>query len=129
MAVKFHIIGRRNPSDPDAPEKYYPSIRSDRRITTNDLAEDIADGGSLTPPDVKGAVDALKRKIKKNLINGDLVDLDELGSISLRIKTTGSDTPEEVSAKNIKSVLVRFIPGKEFKRELQQIEFVLDGEE
>jgi hypothetical protein len=41
----------------------------------------------------------------------------------LQVQSEGSDTPEEVSASNIKGAFARFNPGKRFKQVLRNITF------
>jgi hypothetical protein len=45
----------------------------------------------------------------------------------MSIRSEGSDPQEEVKANNIKRVLPRFTPGKEFKQVLSNTEFVKNG--
>jgi hypothetical protein len=47
--------------------------------------------------------------------------------LPLRAKSQGSATPEEVKAGNVKRVLPRFTPGKEFRQVLNNTEFVKNG--
>jgi len=39
MTVKFNIVERGNPSNREAPKKYYPSVQSSGRVTTRDVVE------------------------------------------------------------------------------------------
>ncbi|MFZ5820302.1 MAG: DNA-binding protein, partial [Chloroflexota bacterium] len=43
MSVKYNVVERGNPSNPDAPKKYYPSITSSGRKTLRQLADRVAD--------------------------------------------------------------------------------------
>jgi hypothetical protein len=59
MSVKFNIVERGNPSNPQAPKKFYPSIQSSGRMTLRELAKgnivelgDSAVSGSEPKPKV-----------------------------------------------------------------------------
>ena len=63
----------------------------------------------------------------RQISNGNIVELDEFGSFRLRVQSQGSATPEEVKAGNVKRILPRFSPGKEFGQVLNNTEFVKNG--
>ena len=56
MPVKFNIVERANPSNREAPKKYYPSIQSSGRVTTREMAEMAADRSTLTTADMMAAI-------------------------------------------------------------------------
>ncbi len=123
MTVPFHAVARRNPRDPEAPPKYYPQVKSRDKTTLRQLAERIADISTVSSVDTMAVLEALLKVIPQELADGNLVQLGELGSFSLRTRTTGSETAEEVTAHNIINTLPGFRPGKLFKDELDQITF------
>ncbi len=124
MSVAYRIITRRDPSDPEAPETYHPSVRSSGRVTIRDLAETLAVISTVSSADTYAVLEALVSIIPKELAKGNLVELGDLGSFSIRIRTTGAETQSGVSSDSITNVLPRFYPGKRFKQVLEQIEFV-----
>jgi len=124
MAVSYSIISRRNPRDPDAPDTFHPSVKSTGRLTLHQLAEAIADISTVSSADTYAVLESLISLIPKELAKGNVVELGDLGSFFVRIKTHGSETDSEASAKNIEKVLPRFYPGQRFKDVLSQIKFV-----
>ncbi|MEJ2750851.1 MAG: DNA-binding protein, partial [Anaerolineae bacterium] len=66
--------------------------------------------------------------LPRTIAAGKIVQLGNFGSFWLRVKSEGSDTPEEVSSQNIINVLPLFMPGKEFKKILKNTEFVKQSE-
>lgn len=52
--------------------------------------------------------------LKEVLMNGDKVNLGDLGSFYLTLNCDGADSYKEFTANNIKSVNIRFTPGPEF---------------
>ena len=123
MPAKYNVIARGNPRDSDAPKKYYPSYVSSGRKTTRDLSEQIAMISTVSSIDMLAAIESLLKTIPNELAAGNIIDLGEFGSFSLRIKSEGSETPEEVTAKNISNVLIQFRPGKAFKQVINDTEF------
>ena len=127
MTAKYNVVARKNPRDPEAPPKYYPSFVTSGRITLRQLGEQIASMSTVSTIDTLAVLEALLKVLPEHLIDGDIVQLGDFGSFQLRIKSTGSDTPEEVNATNITNVLPLFRPGKAFKQVLRNTEFTKAG--
>ena len=123
MSVKFNIVERGNPSNPEAPRKFYPSIQSSGRLTLRELAEQASQMSTLTTTDIVAALESFLTIVPKELAKGNIVELGDFGSFWLKTNTEGAETAEEVRADQINTVLPRFNPGKQFKRTLDNIEF------
>jgi len=123
MSVKFNVVARKNPFQPASPPKYYPSIISSNRVTTRDIAHQIAEISTVSPPDIMAAIEGLLLVLPTNLANGSIVDLGDFGSFWLRTRSEGANSEADVSAQNITTVQIQFRPGKEFKRALSTIQF------
>ena len=123
MAVKYTVVARGKPADPSAPKKYYPVIKSTGRVKARDLAQRAAEMSTLSPVDLAAALEAFLTIIPQELAQGNIVDLGDFGSFSVRISSTGADTADTVSAHHITRTSAAFRPGKEFKKYLADIEF------
>lgn len=123
MAAKYNVISRRNPNDPQAPHKYYPSFVSSGRVTQRQYVDEMAKHSTLTTVDLMAVLEGFLKSIPIEIAQGNIVDLGDFGSFKLRIKSTGSETEEDVTESNIENVLVQFRPGKEFKKVLKTVEF------
>ena len=123
MSVKFNIVERGNPSNREAPKKFYPSIQSSGRVSTREMAEMAAQRSTLSTMDMMAAIESFMAIIPEQLTKGNIVELGEFGSFWLRTTADGAETVEEVRANQVTSILPRFIPGKQFKRTLDGIEF------
>jgi predicted histone-like DNA-binding protein len=123
MPIQFIVVERGNPARPDAPKKYYPSIRARGRMTLRQLAEKAADMSTLTTVDVLAVIESLLAIIPQELENGRIVDLGDFGNFWLRSTSEGSTKPEQVRGDKITSLIPRFMPGKRFKQALDQARF------
>ena len=123
MTVKYNVVERGNPADTEAPKKYYPSIVSSGKRSQREVAVRAAESSALTPADMAAAIENFLAIIGDELARGNIVQLGEFGSFWLRVETSGSETPEAVSASNIKNVRARFTPGKTFQETLDRITF------
>lgn len=124
MTVKFNIVERGNPSNREAPKKFYPSIQSTGRVTTREMVEMAAQRSTMSSIDMMAAIETFLAIIPEQLAKGNIVELGEFGSFWLKTTSEGAETAEDVRASQITSIMPRFMPGKLFKRILDGIEYV-----
>lgn len=123
MSVKYNVVERANPSNREAPKKFYPSIESSGRVITREVAEMAAQRSTLSTMDMMAAIESFLEIIPEQLAKGNIVELGDFGSFWLKSNSEGADTAEEVRATQINTLLPRFMPGKEFKKVLDAVEF------
>ncbi len=123
MSAKYTVVSKVNPQDRLAPKKYYPSVKSTGKATVRDMADQVGRISTVSSIDLVAMIEAFLIVIPLQLAEGKIVDLGDFGSFRLRIRSEGSDTAEEVTARNITNVLVSFYPGKHFKEVLDHITF------
>ncbi|MBI3176282.1 MAG: HU family DNA-binding protein [Chloroflexi bacterium] len=123
MTVKYNVVERGNPSNLAAPKKFYPSIASSGRKTLRQMAGRISQISTVSSADTMAVLEALLTTIPEELAAGNIVELGDFGNFWLKSNSEGVDTAEAVRADQINTVLPRFIPGKEFKKVLDAIEF------
>ena len=124
MSVTYNIVQRPNPRAPQAPKKFYPSILSSGRVTMRDLAVMAAQRSTISTMDVMAVIEGFLAIIPEQLAKGNIVELGDFGRYRLTAGAAGVETEEEVSIAQIKGLMARFRPGKQFKKELKGIEFV-----
>ena len=123
MRVPFTAVGKTSPTQPLAPMKYYPRAIQSRVIDLEELSQQIATSTTLTETDCQAVIYSLVNAVSKELEQGSIVRLGHLGTFQVSVKGTGSDTPEEVTAKNIKSASIVYRPGSRFKKMLGNLKF------
>jgi predicted histone-like DNA-binding protein len=123
MPAEFVVVSRKDPLDLELPPRYYPRAKSSGTVGIRELAEEIAGFSSLSTVDVMAALEGLLQVIPRHINNGKLVRLGDLGTFRLTFKGKGADSPEAVTAQNIKSTRLIFRPGKEFRKALKAIQY------
>ena len=123
MSVKYNVVERANPSNREAPKKFYPSIVSSGRLTLRQLAKEISNISTISSADTMAVLEALLTVIPAELAKGNIVELGDFGNFWLKSSGEGSDSADAVRATQIGGVLPRFNPGKEFKKVLDGIEY------
>jgi len=123
MTVKYTVVARGNPQNPDAPKKYYAVAKSTGETTLPKLAERMAEISTLSSIDLTAALEALLTVIPRELAAGNIVRLGDFGSFSLRVRSEGSETEDGVTSRNITKRIIAFRPGKRFTKVVNDIEF------
>lgn len=123
MAILVKPIQRRNPQDDKAPKKWYVTQVTATQVDETQVAMDLSEETTLNPSEAMMAIRQLRKVLLRHLLSGESVKLGNWGSFSITVTSTGSDTKEEVSARNIKSINLNFQPDAEFKADLQKASF------
>lgn len=121
--MKYRLIQKANPLEPDSQRKWYASPVKAGTINNYQLSKGIAAKSSMTRGAVMNVIENMVDEIPKYLIEGYSVNLNNLGTLRLSLSSSGVINPEEFTGDNIKNMRVVFTPSPEFKKILQKIEF------
>jgi predicted histone-like DNA-binding protein len=124
MSIFFNKVERGNPANQSAPRKWYAVLRALRLVKEKEVSALIADETTLNPKEVEMAMDQFKKVLQRELLAGNTVQLGDWGSFRLTCNSAPADTKDGVTAHSIKSVSLRFTPGKALKEALQNATFV-----
>lgn len=83
MAIKFNIHEMGNPSDQDAPKKFYARAVHSGEVTLDELSADISNSSSINESDVYAVLRSLAREIPRQIALGNIVRIEPLGSFYL----------------------------------------------
>lgn len=122
MAVKFKVQEKANPQNRDEKKYYVQPIRVGT-IRRNELEDEIVALTSLSRGDVRNVLVTSSELIGKYITLGYSVTLEDVGTLSLRVNSEGSDTPEEVNAANVKSTSVGFRAATSLRDGIEKIKF------
>ena len=116
MSVRYVPTLLGNPLDPAAPKKFYLIEKSVEYINRDYLIRDMVRNTSLTQMEAATGIDYLFNSIPRLLELGFTVQLGELGYFKVSIRSKGSDVIEDATPDKIKSMHLRFIPGAEMRK-------------
>ena len=112
MAVKYVLIEKGNPQNPEAPKKWYANAKSAGELTFRKLSKEIAEGSTtVSDTDVLAVLNDLTKILKRHLENGEIVRFGDFGSFQISISSGGAEIPEKFHVSLIKSSKVVFRPG------------------
>ena len=123
MSIKFKTIARKNPRDLEAAPLFYASSIISRKIDLDELSQAIAQSSTVARADIYAVLIALIEEITKNLSNGNLVQLGKLGSLSLNLRSEGSESEEDCTSAAIKGAKVIYRPGAEIKTMMKTLKY------
>lgn len=122
MAVKFKVQEKANPQNRDEKKYYVQPIRVGT-IKRAQLEKEIVDLTSLSKADVRGVLVTLSELVGKYITLGYNVSIEDVGTLSLRINSEGSDKPEEVTAANVKKTSVGFRAATSLREGIEKVKF------
>ena len=94
--------------------------------TLEKFAKHIADhNGVYSRGTVKGVISDMCECLVEQLLNGNKIQLGELGTFGISISSVGADSLDKFTSKNIKAVNILFAPGVDFENLIGRAEFNL----
>lgn len=110
--IKYNVIPRKDPLTKEI--KYYASKVSAPRILTEELFSYMAQNSQIPRAQVPIALNAILKSIQTLCLNGHSIQIPQLGSFRAIIKGKGYENKQDFTAKDIKSVYIRFRPAAFF---------------
>ena len=89
MAILVKPVQRVNPSDEDAPKKWYVTQVTTAQVDETQVAMDLADETTLNPSEAMMAIRQLRKILLRRLLGGESVKLGNWGSFSVPLSSTG----------------------------------------
>ena len=116
----------KNPTVENAVEKAYAKNQVSEIWPLEKFAKHIADhNGVYSRGTVKGVISDMCECLVEQLLNGNKIQLGELGTFGISISSVGADSIEKFTARNIKAVNILFAPGVDFENLIGRAEFNL----
>jgi predicted histone-like DNA-binding protein len=123
MPIKFRVQSRKNPQDLTAPDKFYAAALGNGETDLEALATMIAYQSTLTDTDCYAVLKSLEHNIINELNQGRIIKLGSLGNFQISISSDGKNTPEEVTAADVKKSRILFRPGKKLRNLLKSVNY------
>ncbi len=123
MSVQFSVMQRINPSDPQAPRKFYAVAKSRDQVNLRHLSNEIARISTVSSIDTMAVLEALITILPDYLIEGRSIKLGEFGTFRLTLSSEGAETEEDFNSSMIKKVRLKFRPGKLISNALKSVNY------
>lgn len=103
------------------------TVVGSRTVTSKELAKEIAASCTVKEADVAGVLTALSQRVQRTLLNGDRVELDDIGTLSVTLTCGNKHRSDNVTAHDIKVRRIAFAPSKELTRAMRNAKIVSAG--
>ena len=114
--IDYSVYMQPNPMDETAAPKAYAKAQMRENMTFADFVNHIAThNGVFSRGTVKGVLSDAVSCLVEQLLNGNKVQLGELGNFWISLTSMGVDSLVSFSAANIKEVNIIFTPGEDFE--------------
>lgn len=123
MTLLYKKIQRVNPSDKNAPRKWYPVVKSLGTLSEKEVARRIADETTLNPKEAEMALAQLEKVLINGLLDGYTVKIGDWGSFQVTVNAEGSELEKDAAATKITKVNIRFTAGKSLREAAQKATF------
>ena len=124
--INYSVYMLPNQMDEKQPPKAYAKNQVSETWTLEKFSKHIADhNGVYSRGTVKGVISDMCECMVEQLLNGNKIELGELGTFGISISSLGAESIDKFSAKNIKSVNILFAPGVDFENLVNRAEFNL----
>ena len=121
--INYSVSQMVNPQDQEE-VKYYAHAQAVRNLDINDFAKHIAAHGCVySRADIAAVLTMAVDCIREQLLEGNKVNLGELGAFSIALRSKGTEKADDFTANRIYAVNVNWTPGKNFKDLLEVAEF------
>ena len=123
MAIKFKVIGKKNPRQPSDPVKFYAHTSLDGEVDLLELCKEIEKISTVSEADIMAVLSSLVAVVPDKLANGRIVRIGDLGDFRPSVSSKGHDTEKEVTSASIKKNKIVFRPGKRIRNVLKLAEY------
>ncbi|XWN38598.1 MAG: hypothetical protein ROO71_06540 [Balneola sp.] len=126
MAVPYIFITQKAPYKKEGIQETvtYARTVSTRKATTEEIADNISSRCTLNPADVIAVLYALGYELKTRINNGEMVELEGIGSFRIQGGTGAVEEPEKVRSKDFDRRKVNFTPDASLKASLRTLSFI-----
>ncbi|MDQ0478002.1 HU family DNA-binding protein [Chryseobacterium sp. MDT2-18] len=124
MPAKFITTKKTVPSGSEMKELYCATLVKNREVNLHEIAEALSENSTLNPVDCYGVMVGMAAQIAKHLQEGNVVNIEFLGTFRIWAKSTAVESPELVSEKTIGKPSVNFRPSVLMKQRISKTQFV-----
>lgn len=124
MTIKYKIISQAQPGiKGGGTYRYYARACNRSRKDLYDLSEILSKRSTLSPGDIAAVIIGLSELIPELLMENNTVELGDLGTFSLHLKSDAAAQPEKADYRLIKGLNIQFRPGTRLKAAIRNPSF------
>ncbi len=122
MAIKYVLVQKGNPGNPDAPKKYYAQAKSSGEVTLKKLSREISEGSTtVSDSDVLAVLNDLTKFLNRHLSEGRIVRFGDFGTFQVALSSEGAESENKFHQSMIKKSKVAFRAGGDIREMFNNI--------
>jgi len=121
--MKYKLIRKRNPSDPENYNKFHAIPVYNDLVSLKEISRYISKRSSLTSGDIVNVLTNLTEVLPEFLAEGKRVQLGDLGIFRLSFSSEGVDKESDFNVSKIRNTKIIFSPGKDMKNNIKNTRF------
>ncbi len=122
--INYSLVLRGTVPGKPSEKKVYAMAQSESKMSLREFSKHIADHGSVYDRStVEGVMTKAVECLREQLLLGRIVELGDLGNFCISLTSKGAPNATEFTAKNIKTVRARWVPGIDFRNLMDDAEF------
>ena len=125
MALKYTVVTRKNPLEPNADPKFYAVAKSNMKVSVKDICARISERSSYSKGELEGSINEFLLEAEHVLEEGNIAQLGDLGNFRLSMRTKGANTAERFTRANIIDSKVIFWPGSSLRKLCKSMDYEL----
>ncbi len=112
--IPYSVFMKSNPMNPNEAPKAYAIAQVRQNLSTEDFIAHVAKHNTVfSKGTIKGVLADVAVCLREQILNGNKVTLDGLGTIGFTISCAGADSLAQFTANDIREINVIFTPGQE----------------
>ena len=123
MPINYNLVARPNPREKQGERKIYPVVKSRGSVSTETICEAIERNCTATRGDVKAVMKGFVTMMKKHLVNGASIKLEDIGYFRVGIQSKGAVTEEDFHPELIVDKYINYQPIGKLSEERTNFEF------
>ncbi|MGV8090347.1 MAG: hypothetical protein AB2L24_00595 [Mangrovibacterium sp.] len=123
MSILYSKVQRINPLDREGAKKWYIVPNRVQQKSEKEIALFLTKNTTLSVGEALMVINELQSVILSYLLDGYSVQMGDWGSFQITINCEGTETPEACTTDHIKSINIRFRPGKAMRESLAKATF------
>ncbi len=123
MSIRYSLVQRANPRDPQAAKKFYAVNQNTGEVDLRELSRIIAEISTVSEIDTMAVIEAFIKKVPELVADGKIVRLGDFGSFYITLQSEGAETADAFSPALIKKVFLRFRLGKMIRNILKSVSY------
>lgn len=123
MAIHYVLKQRASLKAASTQHKYFAVQKSTGQETLDEMIDEISTRSGFDSIEVKAILDVFVGLIPERIAEGKIVQLGDLGSFFLTIRSEEVDRSEDFNISMIKGSRLNFYPSELIERELQKIDY------